>query len=133
MEDNTYYNFYDVHAINSFEKNYDFDTELNTLAELYVDAFNTKNIVALAHMMSDNIKLTDPDVDITGKDDVIEMLKKLFNKYERVQFKSKDIFVDGNTTLIEFTLKLNDDLVRGVDIIEWDQEKRIASLKAYLY
>ncbi|HDM8439123.1 nuclear transport factor 2 family protein [Yersinia enterocolitica] len=133
LEDNTYYNFYDVHAINSFEKNYDFDTELNTLAELYVDAFNTKNIVALAHMMSDNIKLTDPDVDITGKDDVIEMLKKLFNKYERVQFKSKDIFVDGNTTLIEFTLKLNDDLVRGVDIIEWDQEKRIASLKAYLY
>ncbi|WP_174850493.1 nuclear transport factor 2 family protein, partial [Yersinia artesiana] len=100
---------------------------------LYIDAFNAKNIVALANMMSDTIKLIDPDVDITGKDSVIEMLKVLFDKYESLQFESKDIFVDGNTTIVEFTLKLNDDLVSGVDIIEWDQEKRIASLKAYLY
>ncbi|WP_174847363.1 nuclear transport factor 2 family protein [Yersinia artesiana] len=133
LEDNIYYNFYDVHAIKYFERNFDFETEVNTFAELYIDAFNAKNIVALANMMSDTIKLIDPDVDITGKDSVIEMLKVLFDKYESLQFESKDIFVDGNTTIVEFTLKLNDDLVSGVDIIEWDQEKRIASLKAYLY
>ncbi|CNB27458.1 SnoaL-like domain [Yersinia intermedia] len=133
LEDNTYYNFYDVHAINSFEKNFDIDAGFNTLAEMYIDAFNTKDIVTLANLLSDNIKLIDPDVDITGKDNVIEMLKVLFSKYDSLQFESKDIFVDGNTTIIEFTLKLNGELVSGVDIIEWDQEKRIASLKAYLY
>ena len=95
--------------------------------------FNTKDIVTLANLLSDNIKLIDPDVDITGKDNVIEMLKALFSKYDSLQFESKDIFVDGNTTIIEFTLKLNGELVSGVDIIEWDQEKRIASFKAYLY
>ena len=48
-----------------------------------------------------------------------------------MDFSAKNIYQDGQTTIIEFILKLDDTVLTGTDIIEWEDNK-MKELRAYL-
>lgn len=98
----------------------------------YIDTFHKKDIDKLSDFFDQNISLFDPanDSGVFGKDNVLKMIRDLFTK--DISFVAKNIFMDGNNTIIEFFLKVDNQSLKGVDIIEW-QDNKIKTLRAYLY
>lgn len=107
-------------------------TNLRTSTERYVEAFNAKDLDRVASHMAHNFKLTDPEVTaLTPKTEVVEYIKCLFDTNEFLRFVAHRILVDGDTSVIHFTLTLGDSVLDGVDVITWD-DAQMTSMHAYL-
>jgi NDP-sugar pyrophosphorylase family protein len=126
-----YHNFYDIHAVNEFSQYLRADSEVRLLAEKYIDAFNTKNIDIVKELFEDSASLKDPDIYLVGKNNITSYIGKLFETNADLNFKSKNISVVNNKSIIEFSLVLSGISYEGVDIIYWKYGK-IVSLNAYL-
>lgn len=129
-----YTNFYDPSILKQYEEKLLGVVDGNNLESLtksYMRAFASKDLDALLHMFSQTATLTDPNEDLSGRDQIISFLSKLFSDVDIIVFDAKNIYIDGRTSIIHFALKLDGLLLEGVDVIEWfDQE--IVSLTAYL-
>lgn len=107
-------------------------TNIRNLTAGYVAAFNARDLDKLAEYMAEKFTLTDPDVKaLTPKSKVLDYIRDLFNAHEQMSFESHMIFVDGDTSIIHFTLTLNETVLDGVDLISWSSG-RMTSMHAYL-
>lgn len=105
---------------------------LKNLTEEYIHHFTTKNLSGIESMLADSFILEDPVIKrIESKVEAIKAIKAIFDSCQDLSFSAKNIYVDGNTTLIEFSLKLDSVTLTGVDIIEWSEGK-MHQLRAYL-
>lgn len=105
---------------------------LKELAEKYIEAFNNKDLDKCAQLFTDDFALEDPVVKrVEGKKEVLKTIKGIFDSCSTLDFNAKNIYQDENTTIIEFTLKLDDIVLSGTDIIEWENNK-MKELRAYL-
>jgi len=105
---------------------------LKELTKKYIEAFNNKDLEKCAELFTDDFALEDPIVKrIEGKDEVLKAIKGIFHSYKALVFNAKNIFQDENTTIIEFTLKLDNTVLTGADIIEW-KDNKMKELRAYL-
>ena len=105
---------------------------LKTLTQQYIDAFDRKDLAAVGALLAPEFTLEDPVVKrIEGKAAALDMMRGLFDGCAALSFRARNIYVDGDTTLIEFTLALDATQLQGVDIIEWRDGKMVA-LRAYL-
>lgn len=83
-------------------------------------------------MLANDFILEDPVIKrIEGKTEAIKAIKAIFDSCQDLSFSAKNIYVDGNTTLVEFSLKLDNVMLTGVDIIEWSEGK-MQQIRAYL-
>lgn len=110
------------------------DQILRALTEQYVKAFDAGNITDVGALFDDGFSLTDPGVtDLTPKSEVLNFIGGIFeNAGEDLSFIAKNIFVDGNNSIIEFDIQIGDFKGTGTDVIEWKDGKMIA-MRAYLY
>jgi ketosteroid isomerase-like protein len=107
-------------------------TDIRKLTTDYVAAFGARDLDAVGFFFAEEFELTDPEVTaLTPKDDVLKYIKGLFDTHETLNFNSHNILVDGNTSVIHFTLTLGTHIFDGVDIITWKSYKMIR-MKAYL-
>jgi dTDP-glucose pyrophosphorylase len=105
---------------------------LTLLTKNYVDFFNSKNIAGVAALMREDCSLIDPHIrKLNGKSDVIDYIKTLFESNKNLSFLANNIYVDGNNSIIEFILNLDQNNYNGVDIIQW-KDRKMVSLRAYL-
>lgn len=105
-------------------------SKLHTTA--YIEFFSSKNLDGIATLLHENAVLEDPVVKrVEGKSAVLAAIKAIFDGAEKIEFSARNIFEDGKTTLIEFRLRLDDTVLTGVDVIEWENEK-LRELRAYL-
>lgn len=105
---------------------------LKGLTKKYITAFNDKNLKEIAILLNENFILEDPVVKrIEGKDKCLSVIQNIFESYKELNFSTKNIFQDKNTTFIEFILMLDGIRIEGVDIIEW-KDGQIIELRAYL-
>ena len=105
---------------------------LKKLTENYIAAFSSKNLNAISEMLTEHFVLEDPVVKkIEGKSAALESIRKMFEAAKVLNFRSKNIFQDGNSTIIEFILELDGVRLEGVDIIEWN-DNLMSELRAYL-
>lgn len=106
---------------------------LKELTRQYIRAFDSKDIVMIANLLSDTFVLEDPVVKrLEGKQAAIEAIQGIFSSCQNLSFEGKNIYQDGNTTIIEFTLRLDATLLSGTDIIEWNEQGTMNELRAYL-
>lgn len=125
-----YHTFYSPQKIKEFEEKS--HTFLDALTKTYIRAFSNKDLDAVAALMADDVALEDPVVKrIEGKKAVLEAVAGIFNGCKKLSFREKKLFQDGNTTFIEFVLKLDETVLEGMDIIVWEHNK-IKELRAYL-
>ena len=61
----------------------------------------------------------------------IEAVRGIFASCQIMSFVARNIYQDGETTLIEFVLTLDDKVLTGMDLIEWHGDK-MKELRAYL-
>jgi limonene-1,2-epoxide hydrolase len=102
------------------------------LTKQYISAFSSKNLEAVAELLSDGFVLEDQVVKrVEGKTAALDCIKGIFDSCSELEFAAKNIFQDGEVTIIEFTLKIDDTMLQGTDIIEWENDK-ICELRAYL-
>ena len=105
---------------------------LKELTKNYIEAFDSKDLDRCAQLFTDEFALEDPVVKrIEGKIEVLKAIKGIFDSCTKLDFSAKNIYQDGQTTIIEFTLKLDDTTLTGTDIIEWEDNK-MKELRAYL-
>jgi hypothetical protein len=109
-------------------------TNLIDLTKQYINAFDSKNLIVLEDFFIQDAILFDPanPTGVKGKEDIINMISNLFKEYDKLHFTDNNIFIDKDTTIIEFELNLGQKKLVGVDIIKW-QEKKVKELRAYLY
>lgn len=106
---------------------------LKELTKQYVDAFNSKNIDQVAELFADKFALEDPIAKrIEGKKEVLAAIQGIFDSCQKLSFLAKNIYQDQTTTIIEFILQLDETILTGTDIIEWNNDGRMNELRAYL-
>lgn len=105
---------------------------LKELTKKYIEAFNSKDIKKCAQLFTNDFSLEDPVVKrVEGKEEVLKAIKGIFDSCTTLDFSAKNIYQDEQTTIIEFTLKLDDTVLIGTDIVEWKNNK-MKELRAYL-
>ena len=139
IDKSKYFHINDDHSLDVFENNI-FDNKeqkkkkIKKKTKLYIDAFSGKNINKIEELMSVNFSLTDPNTKITGRKEVLEYLNKIFNKSNELHFLEKNIFItDDDQSIIEFTLKIDNQIFIGTDVIYWSKTQEMTSMDAYLY
>jgi hypothetical protein len=105
---------------------------LKELTQKYIEAFTSKDLDNCAQLFTKDFALEDPVVKrIEGKEEVLKAIKGIFDSCEILSFVAKNIYQDNQTTIIEFELKLDETILTGTDIIEWEDNK-MKELRAYL-
>ncbi|KAI8904322.1 hypothetical protein EDD86DRAFT_249697 [Gorgonomyces haynaldii] len=101
------------------------------LTKQYIQAFTTKNFVQVSGMFAPEFSLRDSNANCPDLKSSLELVQTIF-KNQKVDFKPKDILIDGNTSLFQFTLELDTVKLEGIDIIQWNEQEKMVSLRAYL-
>lgn len=99
----------------------------------YIQAFDGRSISCVAEFFSDEFILNDPSVNIKGKSKVLAYISDLFEANVSLQFKSNNILVDRQRSVVEFELTLGDAVLIGTDVILWDNDNKMISMNAYLH
>lgn len=107
-------------------------TSLADLTRAYVAAFDARDPGRVAALLATDFALEDPVVKrIQGKDAALKAMADIFASCDALSFSARNIFTDGDTTVIEFDLRLDQTHLKGVDIIEW-RDGLMVELRAYL-
>lgn len=105
---------------------------MKQLTEQYIQAFNKKDLPAIEAMLVNEFSLEDPVVKrVEGRGPALEAIAKIFAGCRSLAFIAKGIYVDENTSVIEFSLELDSTRIEGVDVIVWDG-MLMKSIRAYL-
>lgn len=106
--------------------------DIRRLTADYVAAFDSCDLQRVASFLSERFELTDPEVtELTPKASVLEYINGLFESNGNLDFAARRILVDGDVSVIHFTLTLGETELDGVDVIEWEAGKMV-SMHAYL-
>jgi ketosteroid isomerase-like protein len=105
---------------------------IKQLTEDYISAFSRRDLAAVGALLADGFALEDPVVRrIEGKPAALDMMAGMFKGCASLSFRAKNIYLAGDTSIVEFTLDIDSAHLEGVDIIEWRDGKMI-ELRAYL-
>ena len=106
------------------------------LVENYFKIWNNHNSKELGSLFSENAYLRDWDIFVEGKQNIINANQNIFNSFPYISIKIENIHIstDTNTVTNEILVKLNNqnnDILKVVDIIEYNNNGLIKSLRAY--
>jgi hypothetical protein len=105
---------------------------ISQVALLYLKSFAEKDIGSLEVLFSDTISLADWDGQLIGKDNIIEFNKKVFASINNISIDIVKVAVGQNTVMAELRITLNNSTTLNVvDVIEFDDENKIQSIKAF--
>ena len=102
------------------------------IAEKYFELFSNKDLIGLEEMFDINCSLRDWEINVTGKNKVLEANKKIFDSVETIEVKKINIYAQNNTIIAELLITINNtNELLVVDIIEFSKEGKITSIRAY--
>ena len=106
--------------------------KLKELSINYFELFSNKDIENLKLMFDNNIKLRDWEIDAQGINEVIKANLNIFNSVNTIKVKPILIVEEDNFIFAEIDILVNDkDSLRVVDIIEFNANSKIVSIKAF--
>jgi hypothetical protein len=102
------------------------------LALKYFKAFSNKDLATLETMFSENVVLRDWLISVNGRLSVLEANKNIFNSVTKILVVPQTIFVLNNTVIAELEIMVNhDEKIYVIDVIEYDSQGKIQSIRAY--
>ncbi len=105
---------------------------LINLTNCYIEHFQNKNIDAIGELMVNEFVLKDPNGVFSGKVGALRYLEGLFVSSNKISFEPISVrYLEPNSTLIEFKLRIDEIIFEGVDLISW-KDQRMNFLTAYL-
>ena len=102
------------------------------IALMYFQSFCKKDTASLEVLFSDSILLTDWDVQIVGKQNVLDFNQRFFNSVNSIGIDVDKVAVGLDTVIAEIKVIVNGKMVASVvDVIEFDQDNKIKEIRAY--
>ena len=98
----------------------------------YFQTFSEKDSEGLRTMFSDDVILRDWDILANGIDEVVHANQDIFDSVDTIIATPLHIYIDGNVVIAELEIVVNDEETLWVtDIIEYDDNEKIKSVRAY--
>ena len=105
---------------------------LKSIAKEYFQFFSSKNIQSLENFFHKNITLRDWEISASGIKNVIEANKKIFSSVESISVNPLNLIEENNYVVAELEITINNkEVLKVVDIIEFDDKFKILSIKAF--
>ena len=99
---------------------------------MYFQSFCKKDTVSLEVLFSDSIILTDWEVQVVGKQNVLDFNQRFFNSVDTIRIDVDKVAVGLDTVIAEIKIIINNSIsVAVVDVIEFDQDNKIKQVRAY--
>ena len=99
---------------------------------MYFQSFCKKDTASLEVLFSDSIVLTDWEVQVVGKDNILKFNQNFFNSVNDIRIDVDKIAVGLDTVIAEIKVIINNAIVaQVVDVIEFDQDNKIKQIRAY--
>ena len=99
------------------------------VTEMYFNAFKEKNVDILSRIYSDNVELTDWTGAWYGKDSVLEANKDLFKQEFELSLNSS--LQLENATYNQITIRFENEVIDVMDVIKFNKDFEIESIRAY--
>lgn len=104
--------------------------------EKYFETFSNQDLDGLSRMFSDDVILVDWEINASGKDEVIEANKKIFQSVDTILVIPYFYYVGEEAYAVEIDVVVNggqetEETIQVVDIISFNQEGLIQSIEAY--
>ena len=107
-------------------------SKLKELALNYFDAFSKGDTVALRCIFSDKICLRDWNIDAVGIESVIMENSNIFKALKDINVEVINLYEDAHTIVAELAISANGiPAIKVVDILNFNEEQKITSIKAY--
>jgi hypothetical protein len=97
--------------------------------KFYFESFNKKSIKKLSQLYSPNIRLVDWDIDISGREEVLNANSELFNL--DFDLKLNKTYEIDNKTFNEITITIGEDVLEIMDVITFNEKFQIENITAY--
>lgn len=128
IQSSNYYNFYDNHSINVFEKFItSHDNELEGLSKSYISLINNKDFDAISELLNDDTEMRHLKKIYKGRTEITNYLEQ---KTKEASIKITNIIADKDMSAIEFNWENNNRIFQGAHILTWENGK-ISSLNTY--
>lgn len=102
------------------------------LAIRYFQSFANKDIASLDLLMADNVVLTDWEVQIMGKENILAHNKRFFDRVKTLNVDIQKIAIGQDCVISEIRIIVNNSGQLFVtDVIEFDDEDKIKAIRAY--
>jgi len=99
---------------------------------MYFQSFCKKDTASLEVLFSDSIMLTDWDVQVVGKENVLNFNQRFFNSIDTIRIDVDKVAVGLDTVIAEIKVIINNKIVASiVDVIDFDQDNKIKEIRAY--
>jgi len=95
----------------------------------YFEAFNNKSIRKLSQLYSPTVRLVDWDIDISGREEVLNANSELFNL--DFELKVNKTYQIDNKTFNEITITIGEDVLEIMDVITFNEKFQIENITAY--
>ena len=107
-----------------------------TLIEIskeYFKTFSNKDLNGLKGIFAEDVILRDWDIEAKGLEEVLKANAHIFANVTSIQVKPLKIYNDKNTVIAELEIDVNDgeELLLVTDVIEFDNDERICTIRAY--
>ncbi len=97
----------------------------------FAELFSKKDAQGIGELLDDSFALFDPVLKwVRGKTAVIALFQKQFEETNWVNYQVLNAYQDGNTSILEFRLVMDQKIYEGVDFIVWKDGKMI-ELRCY--
>ena len=101
------------------------------LALKYLKAFESKNIDLIQEIFSNKIKLIDWEVDLEGKENVINKIKMIFDSIEVIDVKIVELYQEEKTVISKMSINLDNIKLSVVDILKFSEEGKLLEINAF--
>ena len=99
---------------------------------MYFQSFCKKDTASLEVLFSDNILLTDWDVHVIGKQNVLNFNQQFFNRVNNIRIDVDKLAFGLDTVIAEIKIIIDNVVVAAVvDVIDFDQDNKIKEIRAY--
>jgi hypothetical protein len=105
--------------------------DIEEFAMSYFSAFEGKNISKLKSMFANSVSLRDWNVSVVGIKKVINVNKEIFDSFKNIKIRVINIHISEMTAIAEIEINLDKDKTLVTDIIEFDKNNKIKSIRAY--
>lgn len=100
-------------------------------ATAYFAAFAAKDLDSLTNLLAPDVTLRDWGVAARGRDAVLKEMQAGFQSFTSIQVKPLNIYCEGSTVVAELDIRLDSELIKVVDILEFNADAKIAAIRAF--
>ena len=105
---------------------------LTNISKKYFTAFSNQDLETLGEMFSDFVRLRDWEIKVDGKKNVLEANKNIFDNLSSNIVNVVNMYECDRTIIADLLINLEEkQVIKVVDIIEFDENNLIKSIKAY--